>query len=92
MKYIYDFLKYLIWGNVLLVVGKTGYDFCTFKSHPDIYAYYSAPWYTGALVYGVFCSAVIIICLIARKIVFRKIKKNAETIVTEEIDSKGKEI
>ena len=73
MKKLYDVLKYIIYGSLYVIVFKTGFDFYNYKKYPNVYAYYSAPWYTGALLYGIVSLAVIIVCIIGRKIIFKKL-------------------
>lgn len=53
MKKLYDALKYVIYGSLYVIALKTGFDFYSYKRYPDIYAAYSAPWYTEALLYGI---------------------------------------
>lgn len=53
------------------------YGLCSalwYKTHPEIYAMQSAPWYTGILIWAVICSAVLLICLIV-KLILRLNKK-----------------
>ena len=49
MKKLYDALKYVIYGSLYVIALKTGFDFYSYKRYPDIYAAYSALWYTEAL-------------------------------------------
>lgn len=87
MKRIYDFLKYVIWCDIILTVGKTIFDFFNYRSNPDAYAFNSAPWYTGALLYAALSLALIAICFIAGRIIFKKMMKNAKTVVKTELNS-----
>lgn len=66
LRKIYNLLKYIIYGSFYAVIFKTGFDFCNYKRYPDIYAYDSAPWYAGALLYGALALAVIIVCVILK--------------------------
>ena len=75
MKILYDFLKYVIYGSFYVIVIKTGVDFYEYKRFPKLYAPYSAPWYTEALLYGAASFAVIIVCVILRAIIRHKMKK-----------------
>ena len=87
MKKVYDFLKYVIYGSLYVIILKIGFDFFNYKKNPDIYAYNSAPWYTSALLWSAFSLAVIIVCVILRKIIFMKMMKNAKIIVKKEIST-----
>lgn len=80
MKKVYDFLKYVIYGSLYVIILKTGIDFFNYKKHPDIYTFDSAPWYTGALLWGALSVTVIIVCVILRKIIFRKMTKNEKIL------------
>ena len=44
------------------------------RNYPDLYRTYSAPWYTSILLYGVILLIVLAVCLIA-KVILRKIIK-----------------
>ena len=83
MKKIYNFLKYIICGCACFIILKTGFDFFRFKKHPDVYAYNSAPWYTGALLWGALLIAVIIICVILRLILRKMMKKQGQPLQKE---------
>jgi len=78
MKKMYDVLKYVIYGSLYVIVLKTGFDFYSYKRYPDAYVGYSAPWYTEALSYGILFFAVIMACVIARTIIFRKLTKDTK--------------
>ena len=80
MKKLYDALKYVIYGSLYVIALKTGFDFYSYKMYPDIYAAYSAPWYTEALLYGILSFAVIMACVIVRIIIFRKLAKDTEQV------------
>lgn len=80
MKKLYDALKYVIYGSLYVIALKTGFDFYSYKRYLDIYAAYSAPWYTEALLYGILSFAVIMACVIVRIIIFRKLAKDTEQV------------
>ena len=44
------------------------------KVHPEQYVFFSAPWYTGILLYGCIALIVLAVCVIA-KLVLRHIMK-----------------
>lgn len=80
MKTLYNFLKYVIYGSFYVIVIKTGMDFYEYKRFPKLYASYSAPWYTEALLYGAASFAVIIVCAVLRAIFRRKMNKKQEKL------------
>ena len=84
MKKVYDFLKYVIYASLYFIILKTGFDFFNYKKHPDVYvAFNSAPWYTEALLWGALSFGVIIVCVILRKIIFKKMMKNAKIVCSK---------
>lgn len=40
-----------------------------FKTHPDLYAMQSAPWYTSLLVDGAFVLVVLLVCIVIKVII-----------------------
>ena len=55
-------------GHILFVLWN-------FKTHPELYAMQSAPWYTSILVYGIFTAAIIFVALVIKFIIKRKLKQ-----------------
>ena len=53
-------------------VGHGIYVVWNFKTHPEIYAAQSAPWYTSILFYGVFTLIVLLVCAVIKVIIKRK--------------------
>lgn len=54
--------------------GYAGFTYWDYKTHPMIYEWQSAPWYTGILMYGVLLAAALTLCIIG-KILIRKLLK-----------------
>lgn len=52
-------------------IGNGIYVFWDYKTHPDLYAMWSAPWYTGILVYGIVMVVVLIAAVLAKLIIRR---------------------
>lgn len=75
MKYLYNFLKYIIYGSFYVIVIKTGMDFYEYKRFPQLYSSYSAPWYTEALLYGAASFVVILVCVALRMIIRHKMDR-----------------
>ena len=44
-------------------IGRCIVIFWNLKMHPDLYASYSAPWYTSIIVYSIFTTIGIVICI-----------------------------
>ena len=68
-------LNIVISSSIGVFLGHGIYVFWDYRKRPDLYAMWSAPWYTGIFVYGIFTAAVIAAALIFKLIIGRKIKK-----------------
>lgn len=75
MRIFYNFLKYVILASFFVIVIKTTMDFFEYKRFPELYASYSAPWYTEALLYSTASFAVIIMGVVFRIIIRYKMDK-----------------
>lgn len=65
----------IIMGTIVGVfIGHGIYVYWDFKTHPDLYAAWSAPWYTSILVAGIEAGIVLLIAVILKLIVRRKLK------------------
>lgn len=71
LKKLNDFLNVLIGVVVGVFVGHSAYVIFDYRVHPDLYAMYSAPWYTSILLYGIF-AAIVLAATIIVKIIIRK--------------------
>ena len=45
-----------------------------FKTYPNLYVMQSAPWYTELLLDGVLVTAVVVVCIILKLIIWRRCK------------------
>ncbi len=75
MKRLNQFLNILIGAFVGVFIGHGIYVYWDFKTHPDLYAAWSAPWYTSILVYGAFTLIVVVVAVIAKVIIKKYTKK-----------------
>jgi ABC-type antimicrobial peptide transport system permease subunit len=55
-------------------IGHGIYVIWDFKTHPELYAIQSAPWYTSILVYGAFTIVVLLVCIVIKAIIKSKQK------------------
>jgi ABC-type antimicrobial peptide transport system permease subunit len=55
-------------------IGHGIYIIWDFKTHPELYAIQSAPWYTSILVYGAFTIVVLLVCIVIKAIIKSKQK------------------
>ena len=74
LKKVNLILNIIIGSVVGVFIGHGIYVFWDFKTHPDLYAVQSAPWYTSILVAGIETAVVLVIVLIIKLIIRRKLK------------------
>ena len=76
MKKINNFLNILIGAFVGVFIGHGIYVYYDYKTHLDLYAMNSAPWYTSILVYGIFTLVVILVVIIVKILIKRYMTKH----------------
>lgn len=67
-------LTILMLSLIGVFLGYSIYTCADYRTRPDLYALYSAPWYTQLLVYGT-CVLVLLVILLAAKLVIRHLLK-----------------
>ena len=73
MKKLNQILNVIIGAFVGTFIGRGIYVVWNFNTHPELYAMYSAPWYTSILVDGAFTVVVLLICFVIKAIIkYRK--------------------
>ncbi|NCE65414.1 hypothetical protein D1159_12705 [Pseudoflavonifractor sp. 524-17] len=65
-------LNTIIGSVVGVFIGHGIYIFWDYKTHPDLYAMQSAPWYTSIFVYGIFTMIVLIAAVFIKLMIRRK--------------------
>lgn len=55
-------------------IGSGIYKYWHFRKYPDLYAAYSAPWYTGILVNGLFTLALLVFCIMIKIILIENME------------------
>jgi len=70
LKKLNHILNIIIGSFIGVFIGHGIYVFWDYRTHPDLYAIQSAPWYTSILVYGIF-TVVILIVAIVIKLIFK---------------------
>ncbi len=75
MKKLNHILNIIMGTFVGVFIGHGIYVVWDFKTHPELYAAYSAPWYTSILVYGVFTFVVLLVCIVIKAIIKHRLKK-----------------
>ena len=71
---INNIINIIIGGTVGTFAGYSAYMVLNHYMHPERYAYYSAPWYIGIMVYGLFVLMVLIFAVSGKIIIKRKLK------------------
>lgn len=74
MKKLNNLLNIIIGVFIGVFIGHGIYIFWDYKTHPEIYASYSAPWYTSILVYGVFTVVVVFIAAVIKLFIKKRLK------------------
>ena len=59
-------------------IGNVIYTLWDFKTHPDLYAVQSAPWYTGILINGIVTVVIVAIAVIIKLIARQKQKQQEQ--------------
>ena len=75
LKRINSILSIIIGSFIGVFIGHGIYVFWDYKTHPDLYAMQSAPWYISILVYGLFTIVALIIGIIIKLIIRSKLKQ-----------------
>lgn len=92
MKKINSALNILMGSVTGLYLGHVLFVLWNRIAHPGRYAFYSAPWYTSILVYGVLTLAALALCLAAKGILrlcLRKAEKSRRDTesLSQQVDS-----
>ena len=74
MKKLNKLLNIIIGAFIGVFIGHGIYVFGDYKTHPEIYAFYSAPWYTSILVYGVITVVVVFIATVIKLFIKKRLK------------------
>lgn len=74
LKKVNSFLNIIIGAFIGVFIGHGIYVFWDYKTHPEIYVFYSAPWYTSILVYGVITVVVVFIATVIKLFIKKRLK------------------
>lgn len=75
MKQLHKFLKIFIFVQLGSCCARVLQRYFDFVNHPEVYAYYSAPWYTGITITVILTAITVSITTIAYFVVGHIIKK-----------------
>ena len=70
------FLSCVIGAFTGVFLARSVYTYWDYKTHPEIYAVSSAPWYTAILLFGVISGAIILGALIVKALIRWKFLKD----------------
>lgn len=71
-----DRILNIIMGSVVgIFIGYGSYSFWDYKTHRELYAMQSAPWYRGILVYGIFAVVVLLLSAVLKWMIRKSIKE-----------------
>lgn len=74
LKKFNQILNIVIGAFIGVFIGHGIYKFWDFKSHPDLYAVESAPWYTSILLWGAVTMVAVAVAVIVKLIIRKKIR------------------
>lgn len=77
MKKLNNFLNIIIGAFIGVFIGHGLYVLWDYKTHPEIYTSYSAPWYTSILVYGIITVLVVLIAFVIKWFIRKRISHEA---------------
>ena len=75
MKKMNIFLNTMMITFLGFFIGHGIYEVWKFKTHPELYATQSAPWYISILFYGALTLITLLVCVVIKAIIKRKDKK-----------------
>jgi len=74
LKKVNNILNIVIGSFIGVFIGHGIYVFWDYKTHPNLYAMQSAPWYTSILVYLIFTIVFLAVAIIIKLLIRRKLK------------------
>lgn len=79
IKKLNQIINIIIGSSVGVFVGYGIYVFWDYRTHSDLYAMQSAPWYTSIFVYGIVMLIFVAVAVIAKLIIRKNIKKEKKS-------------
>ena len=76
MKKVNQIINSIMGVFIGVFIGHSIYVIWNYKTHPELYAMQSAPWYTSILVYGFFTLIIIVVGILLKVIMKRFYGKN----------------
>ncbi len=79
IKKLNQIINIVIGSFVGVFIGHGIYVFWVIRTHSDLYAMQSAPWYTSVFVYGIVMLIFVGVAVIAKLIIRKSIKKEKKS-------------
>lgn len=76
MKRLYRILKIAIASFIGVFIGSSIYEYYDYKTHPDLYEAWSAPWYLKIEMRGIATILIVAVICIIMILIKKKIKSN----------------
>lgn len=73
LKRVNELINIVIGVSIGVFIGYGLYSFWDFKSHPELYAMQSAPWYTRLILWGAVTIGIVAIAAIIKLIIRKRI-------------------
>ena len=74
MKKIYNHLNILLWVFIGVFIGSSIYKYYDYKTHIDLYAMTSAPWYLSIQISAILTIIIEVVILLSMWIIKKKMK------------------
>ncbi len=74
MNRLNNILNIVIGCFIGIFIGTSLYQVWDYKTHPNLYALTSAPWYTSILMSGALTAVVVIVAVIIKILINNKVK------------------
>ena len=78
MNKLNSLLNIIMGAFIGVFIGRAIFIILDYKTHPELYAMQSAPWYTSILQYAIFTVILLLICLVIKALSKRKVKKTVK--------------
>lgn len=75
VKRCYAVLRIVMWSVIGVFIGGSLYKWYDYKTHPDLYAMQSAPWYVGIEISALCTAAIVMVMLIMMWAIRKRISK-----------------
>lgn len=75
LKRIRSLLNIAIGSSIGVYIGSTVYTYWEYQKYPELYAMYSAPWYTSVMVRGVAVAVIVFVAVVFKYMIKKKLQR-----------------